>query len=165
MRRSHHLISGAWLVHAAAWFLPVVSGEPTFPHSLPGREVFRIAASSVWPYSIDAGQPVTIDTWYDAVLSTISAATTVFFILGSVWVVWRGSRAVRRASAWIATAAFAVNAHWYVLAGSDQGDLRIDYFLWWLSFLSLGLGLFDLSRRPDHAAWTGGWAVRQPAER
>jgi hypothetical protein len=103
----------------------------TFPHGLPGWEAFRVAASSVWPYSVFPCQRVTADTWYYAVLSTISAVTTPLFILGSVWVVTRGSGTLRRASAWIATSAFIVNAHWYVLNGSDRKDLRIGYFLWW----------------------------------
>ena len=43
--------------------------------------------------------------------------------------------------------AFVVNTHWYVLyGGSAREDLRIGYFLWWLSFLLMALGLFDLSR-------------------
>ena len=96
----------------------------------------------MWPY-----QGFKIDEWYHAVLSTISAATTPLFILGSVWVVWRGSSTLRRGAAWIATSVFIVNAHWYVLFGSDRKDLRIGYFLWWFSFLFIGLGLFDLSVR------------------
>jgi hypothetical protein len=81
------------------------------------------------------------------VLSAISAVTTPLFIFGSLWVVSRGSSTLRRASAWVATFAFIVNAHWYVLFGSDRKDLRIGYFLWWFSFLFVGLGLFDLSTR------------------
>ncbi len=141
MRRPQLLISGAWLLHAVAWFLPVVKGEVTFPHGLPGWEAFRVAACAVWPY-----EGITIDKWYNVVLITVSAVTTPLFILGSVWVVSRGSRALHRASAWIATSAFIVNAHWYVLFGSERKDLRIGYFLWWLSFLFVALGLFDLSR-------------------
>ncbi len=142
MRRPYLLISSAWLLHAIAWFLPVVKGEVTFPHGLPGWQAFRVAAGPVWPY-----ESFTTDEWYYAVLSVISAATTPLFILGSVWVVSRGACTLRRASAWVATSAFIVNAHWYVLFGSDRKDLRIGYFLWWFSFLFLALGLFDLSTR------------------
>jgi hypothetical protein len=137
MRRSHILISVAWLFHAIAWFLPVVEGGVTFPHGLPGWQAFRVAACAVWPYA---------DFKTDhAVLSTISAVTTSLFILGSVWVVSRGSSTLRRVSAWVAMVAFIVNTHWYVLFGSDRKDLRIGYFLWLFSFLLVGLGLFDLS--------------------
>ena len=142
MRRQLLLIWAAWLVYVAAWFLPVVSEGVTLPDGLPGWQAFRVAASAVWP------QPdVTIDKWYKAVLFTTSAVTTLLFIPASVWAVWNGSRALRRASAWVATSAFAVNAHWYVLyGGSARKDLRIGYFFWWLSFLLVALGLFDLSR-------------------
>ena len=143
MQRQQLLISAAWVAYVAAWFLPVVTEGVTLPDGLPGWQAFRVAASAVWP------QPdVTIDQWYKAVLFTISAVTTLLFFPGSVWAVWRGPRALRRASAWVAACAFVVNAHWYVLyGGSARQDLRIGYFLWWLSFLLVTLGLFDLSRR------------------
>lgn len=142
MRRPHLLVSGAWLLHAIAWFLPVVKGGVRFPHGLPGWQAFRVAACPVWPYA-----HFHIDEWYYAVLSVISAATTPLFILGSVWVLSVGSSTLRRASAWVATSAFIVNAHWYITFGSDRKDLRIGYFLWWSSFLFLALGLFELSTR------------------
>jgi hypothetical protein len=81
----------------------------------------------------------------------MSAATTLLFVLGSMWVVWAGSRAVRRASAWIAASSFIVNAQWFLHFGSDRIDLRVGYFLWWFSFLLLAIGLFQLSRSADHS--------------
>jgi len=141
MRRPHFLICGACVVYSVAWFLPVVKGGVTLPHGLPGWEAFRYAASAVWP--IDASK---FDDWYVAVLSTISAVTSLLFIPATLLVLSRGSGALRRISAWVATSAFVVNAHWYVLFGSDRKDLRIGYFLWWLSFLLLALGLFELSQ-------------------
>jgi len=142
VRRQQHLMWAAWLVYTAAWFLPVVKEGVTLPDGLPGWQAFRVAASAVWPLP-----DVTIDKWYKAALFTVSAITTLLFFPGSVWAVSRGSRSLRRASAWVATSAFVVNAHWYVLyGGSARQDLRIGYFLWWLSFLLLALGLFDLSR-------------------
>jgi len=143
VRRQQLLIWAAWLVYVAAWFVPVVKEGVTLPDGLPGWQAFRVAASAVWPL-----QDFTIDKWYKAVLFTVSAITTLLFFLGSVWAVWSGSRVLRRASAWVATAAFVVNAHWYVLyGGSAREDLRIGYFFWWLSFLLMALCLFDLSRR------------------
>jgi len=140
MRRPHLLLLAAWLLQAIAWFLPVVKGEVVFPHGLPGWQAFRVAACAVWPYD-----DITIDKWYYAVLSTISAATTPLFVFGSPWVVSRGSSALRRASAWIAASAFILNAYWFVSFGADRKDLRTGYFLWWFSFVLLALGLFDLS--------------------
>jgi hypothetical protein len=80
-----------------------------------------------------------------AVLATVSAASTLLFIFGSPLIVLRGSRSLWRASAWVAATAFVVNAHWYVLYGPDRSDLRIGYFLWWLSFAVPAVGLFDLA--------------------
>ena len=141
-RKPYLLISGAWLVHAVAWFLPVIKDGVTFPHGLPGWQAFRVAASPVWPI-----EDIHFEAWYYALLSATSAVTTLLFIFGSVWVVLHGSRALRRASAWTATFAFIFNAYWYVLFGSDRKDFRIGYFLWWLSFLLVAQGLFALSRQ------------------
>ena len=145
MKKAHLLIACAWLLFVAAWFLQVVEGGTTLPHGLPGWEAFRVTLCTVWPY-----EGSTIDGWYNAVLSTVSAITTPLFIFGSVWVVLRGSRGLRRISAWTATLAFIINAHWCVRFGANRMDLRIGYFLWWCSFLVLALGLFDLSRRTDN---------------
>ena len=128
----------------AAWFLPVVKEGVTLPDGLPGWQTIRVAASAVWPLP-----DVTIDKWYKAVLFTISTLTTLLFIPGSVWALLGGSRA-RRASAWVTTLSFVVNAHWCVLyGGSARQDLRIGFFPWWLSFLLVALGLFDLSRHEE----------------
>jgi hypothetical protein len=140
VKRPRLLISSAWLLHAAAWFLPVVRGGVRLPKGLPGWEAFRRASSAVWPF--EGGK---FDTWYYAAPATVSAATTLLFIFGSPWVVLRGLRSLWRASAWTAATGFVVNAHWYVLYGSDRSDLRIGYFLWWLSFALLATGLFDLA--------------------
>ena len=51
-----------------------------------------------------------------------------------------------RLVAWTAAGAFVFNTHWIVIFGSDRGDLRIGYYLWWISFLLLALALFALSR-------------------
>jgi len=137
------LIWAAWLAYVAAWFLPIVKEGATLPDGLPGWQAFRVATCAVWPCA-----DISIDKWYKAVLFTISAVTTVLFIPVSLWAVSSGLRALRRAFAWVATSAFIVNAHWYVLyGGSARQDLRIGYFLWWLSFLLVALGLFDLPRR------------------
>jgi hypothetical protein len=145
MRQVEFLIASAWLVQAAAWFLPVVKEGVVLPQGLPGWQAFRVAACAVWPY-----EGISIDGWYNVVLSTMSAATTLLFVLGSVFVVSLGSRAVRRASAWMAASAFTINAHWFFRFGSDRLDLKIGYFLWWLSFLLLAAGLFQLARRAEH---------------
>jgi len=150
MKRPYLLISGAWLLHAAAWLLPVVKHGTKLTEGLPGWEAFRVASSAIWPM-----QDVNYDTWYNAVLGTISAVTTVLFVSSSPWIVLRGSRSLWRVSAWAAAVTFVVNAHWYVLFGSDRSDLRIGYFLWWLSFIVLAVGLFDLAGPPPGTSEPG----------
>jgi len=144
LRRPQLVIGCAWLIHATSWFLPVVKlggNHSALYGPVRGWIAFRMALLAVWPY-----EGVHSDAWYYAVLSTVSAATTLMFIVGSPWVVTRGSQTVQNASAWIAATAFLVNSHWYALSGSDRTDLNIGYFLWWLSFALLAIGLFGLSR-------------------
>jgi hypothetical protein len=140
MRRAHLLIFGAWLTHAAAWFLPVITDGVRFPHGLPGWEAFRIALSPVWSYG-------TAFSGIGAVASVLSAATTILFVVGSPWVLWRGSNSLRRTSAWIAVGAFVLDAHWYFFYGRSDSGLMIGYFVWWFSFLVMAIGLFDLAGR------------------
>jgi len=137
MKKVHLLIAAAFLVHAVAWLLPVVKEGVTLPGGLPGWQAFEMAACEV-----NKGK---IDPWYFVVLSTISAVTTILFVLGAGWVVAIRSRILRRVSAWIAACAFIINAHWVLWFGPDRFNLRVGYFLWWASFLLLAIGLFLLS--------------------
>ena len=147
--RAHFFVIGAWSLHAISWFLPVVrlgGGHGRLYDPVRGWTAFTIALAAVWP---SAG--VQTDKWYHAALSTLSALTTILFVLGSPWVIGRGSRAVRKICAWAAAIAFVINSHWYVLFGADRKDLAIGYFLWWLSFGLLAIGLFVLSTRDQSA--------------
>ena len=135
------MLSGAWLIHTAAWFLPVVEIGDRFPHGLPGLQAWLVSFFAVFP------SETKFDTWYDRGLVIVSAVSTLLFVLGSPWVIWRGSHSLRLASAWAAVSAFIINSHWYVLDGAHRSQLRIGYFLWWLSFMVLGIGLFDSARR------------------
>lgn len=143
MRRPHLLISAAWLLQGAAWFLPVVTsvvGGSINP--ITGWGAFLLSFTAFWPRT-----DTVFGTWYEAVLATGSVITTVLFIFGSPWVAVRGSRSVRRVSAWVAVAAFVLDSHWYVLLRPDGfvSRLGIGYFLWWFSFVLLAIGLFDLA--------------------
>ncbi len=139
MKKVHLLIAAAFLVHALAWLLPVVKDGVTLPDGLPGWQAFEMAA-----YEVNKGK---IDPWYFVVLSTISAVTTILFVLGAGWVVAIRSRILRRVSAWIAACAFIINAHWvlWLVFAPDRFNLRVGYFLWWASFLLLAMGLSLLS--------------------
>ena len=149
MRRAYLLISGAWVVHAVAWFLPAIDDGVRFPDGLPGWQAFRTALSPVWPYGATFSA-------IESVAATLSAVTTIFFILISPWIVWRGSYAARRVGAWIAAASFILDAHWYLFYGRNSSGLQIGYFLWWFSFLLLAIGLFDLAGRRGAASNVGG---------
>lgn len=140
MKKPHYLIAAALSVHAVAWALPVVKEGDTFPHILPGWQAFRVAACAIWPYEgfrIPQG-------WYNVILCTMSALTTVLFVAGSGFVIAIRSSTLRRISAWIAACAFIINVHW--LRFGTELHLRIGYFLWWVSFLLIAIGLFRLSR-------------------
>jgi hypothetical protein len=141
MSRPHLLISAAWLLNGGAWFLPVVTsvfGGKIGP-PIKGAEAFLMSVSAFWP-----GQ---FGTWYGALLAGLSALTTVFFLVGSPWAVMRGTSRLQRSFAWIAGAAFLVNTHWYfqLTPNGWMSGLGIGYFLWWLSFAVLAVGLFDLA--------------------
>jgi hypothetical protein len=142
MKRPYVLMSLAWLVHAVAWCLPVVKNGVVLPEGLPGWEAFRVASSAVWRYRGDNY----FIAWHDQVLSTISALTTVLFVAGSPWVMWRGSPFLRRASAWVAATSFIVNVYWFISFGQNRSNLRVGYYMWWLSFALLAIGLFYLAR-------------------
>jgi Gram-negative bacterial TonB protein C-terminal len=142
MKRPHLLISGAWLAQTAAWFLPAVTTIFVVRFTIPGWQAFLIACGA-WKSD---------SPWYGVVLSILSAITALLFIVGSPWVVFRGTRSARHASAWVAAAAFCLNAQWlHGPYGWDVGSLGVGYFLWWSSFILLALGLFDLARRNDAA--------------
>jgi len=99
---------------------------------------------------------------HEAALTILSLLTTLFFI--SPWAVLRGTPSLRRVSAWVAAAAFLFNAHWYIRLRPARwiSDLGIGYFLWWLSFLVLAIGLFDLAGRNNAAESTQPQAALLP---
>jgi len=141
-KAAHFVIAFAWAIYALSWFLPVAkSGVDVFS----GWDAFHFALTPVLPNS-PAHKDVLTDPWYYQVLSVASAATTFMFVVGPPLAVWSGSRLVLRACAWAATTAFIVNTHWYFL-WDIRSDLSVGYFLWWLSFGVLAIGLFRRSSR------------------
>ena len=139
MQKANLLIWAAWILHAAAWFLPSVKPQDFAP--VPGWKATRLAACAIWPCG-----SVQFQTVHHAVLATISVATTLFFVLWSPWVVLRGSQSLRRWSAGVAATAFVFNLHWIVIFGPQRSQLAVGYFVWLLSFLLLAVGLFVSSR-------------------
>jgi hypothetical protein len=139
MTKRYLVIATAWLLHAASWFLPAVKGflGSRLDHGIPGWDVFWGATCALLP----CGNP-SADPWYGTVLAAAGAAATVLFVLASPWIVWRGSRKLRRAAALVAAAAFVVNCQWYVFYVPVSSDLGVGYFLWCFSFGLLAIGLF-----------------------
>ena len=134
------LILTAWIVHVASWFLTALEVQEIHA-SVAGWKAFRLAACAIWPC-----EGVQFQTPGHAVLATLSVITTLFFVLCSPWVVFRGSRLLRRRSAWVAAAAFIFNTHWIITFGPQRSQLEIGYFLWLLSFPLLAIGLFVSSK-------------------
>jgi hypothetical protein len=142
MTKRYLVIATAWLLHAASWFLPAVKGflGSRLDHGMPGWEVFLSQTCALRPSGVASADP-----WYGMAISAAGVATTVLFVLGSPWIVWRGSRKLRRAAAFVAAAAFVVNSQWYVFYVPVRSDLGVGYFLWCSSFGLLAIGLFFLA--------------------
>jgi hypothetical protein len=145
-RKVNLSVLAAWVLHLAAWFLPVVKAQD-IRGAIVGWRAFRLAACGVWPC-----EGVEFQGAIYAVLATISVITTLLFLLCSPWIVLRGSRTVQKSSAWLAAAAFVFNAHWIVIFGAQRSLLTIGYFLWWSSFLLLAIGLFRLPETKERRA-------------
>lgn len=143
MRRPYLLIALAWLLNASAWFLPAVTGLDggKIGPTLKGFEAFLMALSAAQPDNF-----VTFGVGY-SLLAILSVLTSLLFVIGSPWVILRGTRTIRRFSAWVAAVAFVLNTHWI---GWELG-LGIGYFFWWCSFFVVAAGLFDLIGRNDTA--------------
>ena len=136
MKKTNPLILTAWVFHAVAWFLVAIKAHD-YQAPVPGWKAFRYACCAIWPC-----EGIQFEQQYETVLSAISVITTLFFVLWSPWAVLSGARSLRRFSAWAAVAAFVLNTHWIFLFGSYRSELAIGYYLWWLSFLLLAIGLF-----------------------
>jgi hypothetical protein len=142
MTKRYLVIATAWLLHAASWFLPTVKGflGSRLDHGIPGWEVFLSQTCALRPCGGASADP-----WYGTAMSVAGVATTVLFVLGSPWLVWRGSRKLRHAAAFVAAAAFVVNSQWYAFYVPVRSDLGVGYFLWCSSFGLLAIGLFFLA--------------------
>ena len=142
MTKHYLVIATAWLLHTASWFLPAVKGflGSRLDHGIPGWDIFLGATCALLPCGSPSADPL-----YGRALAAAGAITTVLFVLGSPWIVWRASHKLRRAAAFVATVAFVVNCQWYVSYVPDRSDLGVGYFLWCSSFGLLAIGLFLLA--------------------
>jgi hypothetical protein len=142
MRRAHLLILLAWLLQTASWILPAVKGflGSRIDHGIPGWAVFLSETCALRPCGVASADP-----WYGTAISGAGVVTTVLFLLGSPWIVWRASGKLRRGAALVAAGAFVVNSQWYVFYVPVRSDLGVGYFLWCGSFALLAIGLFWLA--------------------
>ena len=146
MTKPYLVIATAWLLYTASWFLPAIKGFLGSPldHGIRGWEVFLAATCALRPCADQSADP-----WYGTAIGAAGVITTVLFVLASPWVVWRASRRLRHAAAFGATAAFIVNAQWYVFYAPARSDLGAGYFVWCSSFGVLAIGLFLLPATND----------------
>ncbi len=146
MTKRYLVIATAWLLQTASWFLPAVKGflGSRLDHGMPGWEVFLSQTCALRPCGVASADP-----WYGTAISAAGVVATVLFVLASPWIVWRGSRKLRRAAALVAATAFVVNCQWYVFYVPVRSDLGVGYFLWCFSFGLLAIGLFFLAGSSD----------------
>src|SRR5690349_12344816 len=137
MTKRHLMIAAAWLLQTASWFLPVVKGflGSRLDHGVPGWSVFLAATCALRPC-----EGTSVDPWYWTAISVVGVVATVLFVLVSPWIVWRASRKVHRAAAFVMAGAFVVNSQWYIFYVPDRSDLGVGYFLWCASFATLAIG-------------------------
>ena len=130
-----YLVSAGWLIYVIAWFVPVERNLSSLPDGLPGWEALSVALSPILDPN-DSDGP-----WYLAVLWTMTGATNLLMAAAPFVFRWGTLRLTRRFG-WAFVIAFGINAYW----ASVGSDLRVGYFLWWLSFLLLGVGFLRMGR-------------------
>jgi hypothetical protein len=151
MKKWYLAIATAWLLHTASWFLPAIKGflGSRLDRGISGWEVFLSQTCALLPCGVASDDP-----WYGTAISAAGVVTTVFFVLASPWIVWPGSRKLRRVAAFVAATAFVVNSQWYVFYVPVRSDLGVGYFLWCSSFGLLAIGLFFLAGSNNEPAST-----------
>lgn len=127
MRRKLTLALGL-LLSAIAWFLPVHEYGKTLPETLPGWEAFVVALSPSW----DTGDPAKC---YAAALSVASALTNLL-VLTLVFAWLRRGECLIQLIGWACIISLGLNAQWFL---NHRSELRMGYYLWWLSFGVLGV--------------------------
>jgi hypothetical protein len=123
--RPRRLLPIAVLAYVVAWFVPVIEGGATLADGeVPGVEALLVAIGPL--LSLELGDSAVL-----AVLSVISGATNLLFAAGVVLLLRRRDRPHPRLALALAAAAL-VNTMW-ILVG-DPTELRVGYYLWFLSF-------------------------------
>jgi len=137
MKKHYLLVSIAWFIFLLAWTLPVHKHGVALPEGLPGCEALGISLAPLWDHLV--GRPRDI-SFAHRFLSTLSGGTNLLMI-GSGYAVFASSRRVLNTHFLISVAAALINGYWFLFWGFE---LRIGYFMWWLSFLVLAVGIHAL---------------------
>ncbi len=144
LRRNSAMMLGL-LMFVVAWFVPIHRHGKTLPGALPGWDAFLVAVSPLW-------QKANPWHWYDSALSVGSALTNLLMVaLPFAWA--RRREHFLQLVGLACIASLGLNAQW-LLSGSGS-DLRVGYFLWWLSFGVVGIACLlpslgrEVRRRSD----------------
>jgi hypothetical protein len=137
MKKARLFWIAAWSMQTLAWFVRVHHEGVVLPSGLPGWEAWWLSTSTVLhPMASDA------PPWYDIILCGVSSLSTVLFLLASPAVFFSKKSSFLRKCAWTALASWFLNSHWVFTLTSALSELRIGYYLWWLSFGVLSAALF-----------------------
>ncbi len=133
-----YLLWAAWTMYAVAWVLPVC-GSSADPHIVRGFEAFFWVFISIFEiYHVRSWEGL-----WSRLLFFLPAVTNLAMLctplLHDSWLKRRAA-----AFAWLAFAAFLIDAQFLFLGGAASEDfpLRIGYYLWLGSFLLLAASMF-----------------------
>ncbi len=118
-------ISIGLLMFTLAWFLPVHENGTVFPQGLPGWQAVTVALSPQWQKG-----------YLDGALWVASALTNLLALAALLACPWRNERLLQLIGC-ACLFALCLNGLWY---RDLKPDLRIGYYLWWLSFGIVSLG-------------------------
>ena len=138
--RASRVVTLAWLAYAIAWVVPVHKDGDRLPNGLPGWQALRVAMNPVWPYEGDRSE----FTYWG--LLPVASGLTNLVMVASLLMPSRRTRRQGLILAWASIVAVLLNAQWVL--DKDWTDLRVGYYLWWGSFLALGVGLLRAARAP-----------------
>lgn len=140
MPRPRLLFSLAWLCYLVAWFVPVIKDGVTLPTGIPGWQAFYVALNAFMP----SGQ-LAFNHWWIQFLVGTSAVSNALFLVALVGLFLK-KRSFLIVMGCLSLVSYAINSHWFIMFGRERSDLRIGYYLWWVSFILLGFALFDFAK-------------------
>lgn len=137
MKLSRLLLITAWTMQLVAWFVRVHRDGITLRSGPPGWEAWWLSTHIVLHPQAEHATVLTF------ACCAISSLSTVLFLFVTPYLILR--RKLLRTSAWLAAISCVVNAHWLFLFASTWSELRLGYYLWWLSFGVLSAAFFSLA--------------------